>query len=949
MLSPSGAAPRWEALWRAMARRLTRSDRWLLGVTLPLFLAALGLHVHETARSGLAQLPVLAEWQPGDHPRVGGYRLETDSSGSGLEIGDRLIRVGQRDLRGVGYVGFHAIGLSLTRPGDPVPLVFERDGERRTVPLEARPHPQPWSRIPILLLIPLFCVPLLLRAPGQPDVQRFYLCFMTYAIGQAQFYGGPEWKSWAAAAVWSVASVLMLFFMLRWVRLFPAEMPDARRVPAWLPAAAAAVYVVFVRANYVLAWPLPIEWVPRVSYALHGGMSVLGVLVLGWNYVHAWPAGRRRLRWILLGTALGSAPVVAAGVVPLLVPGWEGFRQAFAVGFLASAVWMMGAVMAVVRDNAFDVDRLIGATAAWAVAAAATVAGLALALPALSEGASRLLGVDLVTTRLGFAAALGALAIPLALGLRSRVDRLLFPARVALQRRAEAILEELAWCEGPDALLALGRRRAGELFGARGSALYRREGGTLRLREAEGLSLPEAPLPGAPLPASLRPRNARAAFGREAEIALPLRPQGRTEALLVLGPRRSGDIYTTSDIGVLAALAARLEAEWLRFRVQAVDRESRAKTNLLAAAGHDLRQPLHAVALLTDALGDKLDDPALRSLVGRIGDSVHDLDDMLTGLLDRSKLDAGVRPQIGTVALGPLFTGLERDFAPPAEAAGLRLRVVPTRLAVRSDRQLLARILRNLVSNALRHTRQGSVLVGARPRGEEVVVEVRDSGPGIPEGSRGEIFRAFRQLPGTRPGGLGLGLSIVEGLARVLGHAVHLRSAPGRGSTFSVHAPRAAVALAPGAPPAERAAPGAPAVRRVLVVDDDPRSRDAQAAALRGWGCEVRAATSAAEALEVANAWRPEFVLSDHRLGAGSTGAGLLAELRRCLGPDLRAALVTAETDAAAVEALRATGLPVLRKPVRPARLRALLSTPPGDVAVAGAARPRETPSSRGD
>ena len=128
--------------------------------------AALAAHVWETSRSGLAQLPVFAEWHPGDYPEVGHYRVETDSSGSGLLPGDRLIRIGERDLRGVGHVGFDAIGLARTSPGSPVELEFERQGLRQVVPLEARPHVRPWSRVPILLLIPAVCVLLLLRAPS---------------------------------------------------------------------------------------------------------------------------------------------------------------------------------------------------------------------------------------------------------------------------------------------------------------------------------------------------------------------------------------------------------------------------------------------------------------------------------------------------------------------------------------------------------------------------------------------------------------------------------------------------------------------------------------------------------------------------------------------------------------------------------------------------------------
>ncbi len=365
----------------------------------------------------------------------------------------------------------------------------------------------------------------------------------------------------------------------------------------------------------------------------------------------------------------------------------------------------------------------------------------------------------------------------------------------------------------------------------------------------------------------------------------------------------------------------------MRFQKHDADRESREKTNLLAAASHDLRQPLHAVSLLSEALREKLDDPEVRALVAQIGDSTHDLDEMLTSLLDRSKLDAGgVKPDVRDVALAEVFAQLERDFAPQAQAAGVRLRIVPTKLGARSDRLLLTRILRNLVSNALRYAGGKAVLVGARRRGKRVVVEVRDAGPGIPESSQREIFEAFRQLPGGAPGGLGLGLSIVDGLARVLGHEVSLRSRPGRGSTFTVGMTGVEV-RAPGPPRGSAPAAGTIGLARVLVVDDDPAVRSASAELLRSWGCETREAASPAEAFAaLEDGWRPGFVMADHHLGDGESGLDVLARLRERLGDGLPAVVITAETSPEELEAIRAGGDPVLRKPLRPAKLRSVLA-----------------------
>jgi hypothetical protein len=527
--------------------RTSRADRLLLGIYLPLYVAVLCLHAHESARSGLAQLPVFARAVRGDYPVVAGYRLETDSSGSGLLPGDRLIRIGERDLRGEGYVGVQAIGLARTTPGRPVPLVFERGGERREVPLEARPHRHPWSRLPLLLLIPVVCTLVVLRAPGSAGARRFFLGFVTYAFAQAEFYGGPEWKSWLAAGVMDVAGPLSILGMLHWTRRFPDEMPEAARVSAGWPIVAAGLFAVCVRGSYALGWPVPGAWIARVSFASHA-LAIAAVLgILGWNYRHAFAAGRRRLRWILLGALVGSLPLAAALSAPLVAPGWEGFPQAFALGFLATGLGMSGLVLAVVRDNAFDVDRLIGATAAWSLAAGAAVVALAVVVPAAAGSVAGALGVDPLSVRIGFAVLLGALAVPLGARLRPRIDQLLFPEREVLREGTERLREDLVLTRSAGELLALASERAAALVGAGGHALYRREAGALCLASAHGLALPARV---AALPAKLAPGNAPAELAAKGvALVVPL-----LDAFLCLAQKRSGDIYTLTDTDALAAV-----------------------------------------------------------------------------------------------------------------------------------------------------------------------------------------------------------------------------------------------------------------------------------------------------------------------------------------------------------------------------------------------------------
>lgn len=910
-----------------MLSRLTRNDKLLLGCLVPLYVLALGLHTYQVAVTGFAQLPVFAARVPSDYPVVAGFRLETDSRGSGLELGDRLIRLGDRDLRVEGYVSFDAIGLARTRPGSPAPLVIERGGVRRELTIEARPHPHAWLRIPVLAAIGLFAVLVLVRAPGSPSAQRFFVGFATYGIAQAQFYGGPEWLTWLAAATWTVFAPAFVFFLVRWARLFPDEMPESKRAWWWLEWLTAGAYTLAIRVSYLTGWPVPGAHMPRVSMAVHGSMLALAILLLAWNYAHAYPAGRRRLRWSLLGSAFGSLPLVGTLLMPLLFPDWPHFDEAFALGYLATAVWVLGFALGAARDNAFDVDRLLGATAAWTITAASALALLAGLLRLVSARISAELDLPTPAVQMPLAALMGALAVPVALRMRPRIDRVFFPERAALRDGSESLREELAECRSPAELLERLAERTALLLRAAGYATYSRQPSEWRLSRVTGLLAPESLPASLELSAHVALRNTPELLRRAGvQLVLPVARGARPEALLCLGAKRSGDIYTSSDTSELEALVGRTEALWLRFEKEAAEGESRAKTDLLAAASHDLRQPLHAVGLLAETLAARLQDEETRGIAERIGASTQGLDEMLTSLLDRSKLDSGaVRPDVGRVDLGEVLAQLERDFAAQAQSRGLGLRIVPTHHWVRTDKLLLLRILRNLVSNALRYTPSGAVLVGARRRGDEIRIEVRDSGRGIPESEQADVFLPFHQRPGSDSAGLGLGLSIVHGLAAVLGHPLELRSSPDRGSCFALRVPRTrapaqrAVALAAAAPPLSAA--------RVLVVDDDPAVRSATLGLLEGWGCEARAADSLASArAALRSGFEPDFVLADFHLRGSPDGTAVIEELRKQSGRALRAALVTAEAEPSRVESLRARGFAVLGKPVRPAALRALLS-----------------------
>lgn len=354
-------------------------------------------------------------------------------------------------------------------------------------------------------------------------------------------------------------------------------------------------------------------------------------------------------------------------------------------------------------------------------------------------------------------------------------------------------------------------------------------------------------------------------------------------------------------------------------RLAAADRE---KTRFLAAASHDLLQPLHAARLFAAALERDI-APTMRPILSRLDGSIRGAEDLLRALLDISKLDAGgVQPTPDSIRLAPFLTDIAEGLRPMAEAKGLALRLGPMPGAVFSDPGLVRSVVQNLLVNAIRYTRTGGVLIGVRRHGAEWRIEVVDSGVGIPEEQIGTIFGEFTRLGAVDVEGLGLGLALVDRIARLIGGTVEVRSVPGRGSRFSLRLP-AHEAPASAAPERLAAATVATLSLRLLVIDDDPRIVEASMALLRGLGHRPVAAQDSRSALAAAGPF--DAVIADLRLGEDSLdGLALIAALR-AKWPGLPAALVTAESGARLAVQAAAEDVALYPKPVDPGALRRFL------------------------
>jgi PAS domain S-box-containing protein len=372
-------------------------------------------------------------------------------------------------------------------------------------------------------------------------------------------------------------------------------------------------------------------------------------------------------------------------------------------------------------------------------------------------------------------------------------------------------------------------------------------------------------------------------------------------------------------------------AEALRDARDAAEAANRSKDKYLAAASHDLLQPLNAARLLISTLRERKLPDVEQVLVERTHQALEGAEDLLTDLLDISRLDqAAVKPDVALYRLDELLGPLVSEFQSVAEAAGLNLRVHVGEHAISTDLRLMTRILRNFLSNACRYTDEGSILLGARRRGEMLRLEVWDTGRGIAADRLDSIFLEFNQLDVGRASdrkGVGLGLAIVERIGKILGYRIRVKSVPGRGSMFSIDVPISHEVPLPISQAAPQLTTGNPLPgRRLLVLDNEVSILESMSALLGQWGCEVVTATDESSALAALRGQAPELILADYHLDHGVVGCDVVRHLREHYGQVIPAVIITADRTDQCRRSLQRLGAPLLNKPVKPGKLRAALS-----------------------
>ncbi len=578
-------------------RRLQPIDRLLLVTLLPLWLVVFSLHVKEIRRTGSVQVPIYAapSWSGDRHPTVGGFRLERESGGTGLEVGDRLLRIGDTDLAGGGYFGFDAIAFDVAGTAREAPLVLERGGERREVTLTLRPSATPWARVPFSISYMLIALIVLLRAPATPATRFFFAGFTAFAIFETPFEGGPPLQTYLAYAVFYGLGPIAIFLVIRWMILFPEEVAESRRLPrglAWV-----AALFLLARASYVFGGPIPSALVPAAVLLSDAAFIATSLAILTWNTIHADPHGRRRVKWVLFGAYMAGVPVLLNVVVQSVF----GVRFARFDVLLDANVFMaflmpLGILIAILRYRLFDIDRIISTTASYSVLAAGVFVGATTVIPPIARAVSAALGLETESSQLPLSAVMAAAAIPVHQWLRPQIDRLFFAERYSVETGIGELLFRLSGCSDPRSLTELVGGELYRLMRPEVCAIYAQVEAAYAVVFSEGRAVPPSFDADGTLIGVLRERRGALAlsggkrspgdspldpFERaaletlEAEVVVPIKQREALIAFLCLGPKGSGDFYTPTDLSLLAAAAEKVSDELLRFDQEQMIREGR--------------------------------------------------------------------------------------------------------------------------------------------------------------------------------------------------------------------------------------------------------------------------------------------------------------------------------------------------------------------------------------
>lgn len=569
--------------------RLTIAERVLFALSLAVFLTAFGLHLERVFGGGFAQPKAFVTSPPaGEYPVVAGLRPEVLGDGGGLEIGDRILRVGDRDMRGRGHIALDAVAVAEADALGRVPVSIVRAGETRAAELQLSRSPSTSVRGPAAALTALVSLIVLVRGRDRAHARLFFFAFMASALLHTHFYGGGYLSTVISRSAFFTLSFVAPPLVLLWALRFPPGTRPPRAlylIPILYPA-----LVFAVRGSYFLGWPLPPSLAARMAGTVDALWLLLTLGLLVYNYRHADAIGRRRVKWLLTGVTVGMTPLMLWMTAPLINPfinPSEGLYSRYL--FLPVLMMMLVPVsflIAILRHNLFDVDRILSKAASYSILVIGLFVVLFAVVPNLSALAMSRLGLD---PRLGQVLFAGVLASGVVVAQRrwgTRIESLLYPARQRLDEKAQELMTLLAQLGDPRAALGETGMRLVSLFDVEhSSAFLRNAGGFTAVWQgcAEGPSFVAA---SSPVVAVLRDRAApitlRSVIGQKsssstpslfdraalaelsASAVAPIRSQDAVCAFLALGSKTSRDLFTSSEIAWLAAIAERLSVGFER-------------------------------------------------------------------------------------------------------------------------------------------------------------------------------------------------------------------------------------------------------------------------------------------------------------------------------------------------------------------------------------------------
>ncbi len=544
------------------------------------------LHVRQLVRGQLAWVGVYVTSPASDEdfPTVRGFWPGAAPAASGgLAIGDRVVEVDGALMRGAGPVGFVARTYAAVaeRRSLDVPIAYERDGVAGATTIALVPVAYPWRVLPLTVTLVITAALVVLRRRGVRVARGFFLLAVAYGLHWTFFFGGPTVQTYAWVAVFAGASTVMLPLILRTLLVFPAEVaPPGGRLPWW-----PWLFAVFgpVSTSWVLGMPLAPEAGFRAVFAVNVAFIVAALAVLTRNFRRAGPHGRRQVKWVMLGMYLGTVPVLLADAVGAVVPSLWWLHEP---AVIAEILVPLSVVIAIVRSNLFDVDRLITGTAVYSLLSVILLAALLFVVPQVAWAVSKAGGMDPRIVQPILSVVVAAGLVPGHRLLQPRIERVVFRERHALRSGVDVLLWELAEAVGPEQLLTLVGERLDALVRPTSCLIYVPLADGFTPVFARGVETPPVLVTDGPITRSL-PTRVLGAGERDALAPLdavamvPVRRAGELAAAICLGAKRSGDVYTPTDLALLAAVAEKVAAELARFDTAEILRQERAMSEAL--------------------------------------------------------------------------------------------------------------------------------------------------------------------------------------------------------------------------------------------------------------------------------------------------------------------------------------------------------------------------------